>query len=103
MLVSKEPARASRSDGLAGVRFLVKALVIVSFLLLLTGYNYYVKGEVPNLWSSGEGFSLVSDEFVSLTSRQLKEEGQVRLTFPNDVFFAVGGDVSALYLVKWCR
>lgn len=71
----------SRSDGLAGVRFLVKACVIVSFLVLVTGYNYYVTGEVPDLWNAGEGVSVGADEVLTFARRKLREEGGVRFDF----------------------
>ena len=77
-MITKEKPKQPRSDGLGGVRFVVKSLVIVSFLVLITGYNYYTTGEVPSLWNTGDGLSTSADHAMQFVRRKLTEDDDVR-------------------------
>lgn len=76
----KQPDRPSRSDGLAGARFVVKSLVIVSFLVLITTFNYISTGQVPTLWETGDALSASTEHAVTFLTRGLKDDGEVRLS-----------------------
>lgn len=78
-MISRDKLRPSRSDGLAGARFVVKSLVIISFLVLLTGYNYLATGQVPTLWSAGDDLASSTEHMVQFVSRKLKDDDEVRI------------------------
>lgn len=66
---------------MAGVKFLVKAGVIVSFLVLITAFNYVTTGQVPSLWTTGDAMAIPTDHIVAFAQRKLKEEEQVRFFY----------------------
>ena len=78
-MISRDKLRPSRSDGLAGARFVVKSLVIISFLVLLTGYNYLATGQVPTLWSAGDDIAASTEHMVQFVSRKLRDDDEVRI------------------------
>lgn len=77
---TQQSVRASHSDGLAGARFIVKSLVIVSFLILITTFNYVSTGQVPTLWETGDALTSTTEHAVLYMSRGLKDDGEVRLS-----------------------
>lgn len=81
-MLKKSDVRPPRSDGMAAARFAVKAVVIVSFLLLVTGINYATTGEVPSLWNTGDVLASTTEQAVNFMGRGLRDEAEVRVFTP---------------------
>lgn len=59
---------------------MVKSLVIISFLVLITTFNYVSTGQVPTLWETGDALAATTEHAVTFVARGLKEEEGVRLS-----------------------
>lgn len=74
MLLARDSARPTKNDGLGAIRFVVKGLVVLSFLVLVTGINYASTGELPALWSDGDVATISSDVAMNFYRRNLRSQ-----------------------------
>jgi hypothetical protein len=80
-------AKTPMYDGLGGLRFAVKGGVIISFLVLITTFNYLSTGQVPSLWTAGDDFVASTDHAMSFLQRNLKDDDEdVRTAFGSMLF-----------------
>ena len=74
--------KAPMNDGMGAIRFAVKGGVIISFLVLITTFNYLSTGQIPSLWTTGDDFITSTDHAVTFLQRNLKDDDEeVRSNF----------------------